>query len=224
MTCFCIPIFFPFTKRLITIIALSYLCNASSCGCTHEQEQPQVFHPQWSELNLEEKKLPKDQCIFTKFGFAQLRFQVTNSQQPLHPNDNLLDCKKNIVQTDSSKLSWVLTPKFYGTLTKESFPKTFKEGMQYRAYKPDETGGIPLVFLDEWLAIDPDSKEAIFIIATGLEGKLGVSEPLKEALKSKKEKKEIQDYFILRSTSAVEQHNSCVKAGKKVFTFIHTAG
>ncbi|WP_114910395.1 hypothetical protein [Cardinium endosymbiont of Sogatella furcifera] len=185
-----------------------------------------MLHPDWEYLNELESNLPKNKCIFTKFGTGGLRLQVTHQQQPFNARDCFKQCEKNIIHTDQNVNSWVVTPNFYGSVTEEKFPKTMQTGMRYRFHKDDKADGIPLSFLEEWLAIDPaiDPKEAILIIATGIEGKLGVSDALKKALKDKQDQGAIKAYYIARSKEAVRLHNRCIKEGKTVFTFIHMAG
>lgn len=207
-----------------SFIAIVPLCVLVATSCPSEEQKIETLHPLWSELNESEDNLDKDKCTFTKLGTGGLRFHVTNHQKPFNSDGFCSKSENNIVQTDTKVYNWFVTPNFYGSVTEDKFPKTMQTGMKYRFCKDDKEGGVPLPFLEEWLSIDPDYKETILIISTGLEGKLGVSESLKKALKDKKEKGEIQDYKILKSKYAVIEHNRCVKEGKKVFTFIHTAG
>ncbi len=210
-------------KALMAVFPLCLL--GGSCPSESAKEQPSTFHPGWHVLNDSEENLDKDKCLITKCGLGVLRFHVTDQQKCFNPDDfDLKGEKNNIVQMKPGVAYLVLTPNFYGSVTEEVFPKTMRDGMKYRNFD-DKKGGIPLSFLEEWLAVDPiDCKDAILIIATGIEGNLGVSESLKKALRDKKEKGAVQDYTILRSGEAVRAHNSYVKEGKKVFTFIHTAG
>ena len=196
----------------------------SACPSESESEQPKASHPLWSDFNESEDKLDKDKCIVTKLGRAGLRFHVAGHQKCFNINDACNKSESNIVQTDTDRkvVDWILTPNFYGSLTKEKFPKTFEKGMISKVDNNDKEGGVPVSFLEEWLAIDPmDYTNAILIVSTGVEGKLGVSGLFKEALKAKKEKAKIKDYEILKSTDAIRVHNRYIKEGKKVFTFIH---
>ncbi|WP_243518493.1 MULTISPECIES: hypothetical protein [unclassified Candidatus Cardinium] len=209
----------PLVKSLL-VIPLCLL--GSSCPDKSEEREDRKNHPIWSEVNDSEDKLNEDHCIITKLGLSRLRFHVAKHQACFHAADCYPTSEKNILDTNKEQINWILTPNFYGCLTLEKFPKTSQIGMKSRAYD-DQEGGIPPSFLEEWLAIDPiDYKEAILIVSTGVEGKLGVRELLKRNLKNKKEKGEIQDYKILRSKYAATYHNQCVKEGKRVFTFIHT--
>lgn len=215
------------SSLLKSLIAIALVCLLGASSCPAEKQEFETLHPRWSELNEPENELPKDKCVVTKLGLHKLRFHVTDDQQALHANDAALKSNDNIVQTDIRAINWVLTPHFYGSVTPEKFPQTMDCGMKYRFDSDDKEAGIPLPFLAEWLAVDPIegyNKAIILIISEGIEGKLGVSESLRKALESKKEKGEIQDYKILNTRHAVVQHNRYVKEGKKVFTFIHTAG
>jgi len=185
-------------------------------------------HPIWDLLNNSEDKLDEGQCVITKLGFKCMRFHATKSQQRLS-DDFLTDEGSYIVEVPDSIIDIVLTPGCYTGVTDQKFPKTLQAGpMQYCFVKQDKDAsdiGIPAVFLDELLGIDPmEAKDAIVIISTGITGKLVANKALIEQLKSKKKAGIIQDYEILRTAFAVHNHNKYVKQGKKVFTFIHTAG
>ncbi|MCT4697406.1 MAG: hypothetical protein V3581_02330 [Candidatus Cardinium sp.] len=202
------------------------LCLLWAGACPSEKQKDETLHPKWDQLNEPEDKFPENQCIFTKFGAEGFRLHVTHQQQPFNTRDCFKQFEKNIIHTDQNVNSWVVTPHFYGSVTEEKFPKTMQAGMRYRFDKDDTADGIPLSFLEEWLAIDSaiDPKEAILIVSTGIEGKLGVSDALKKALKDKQDQGAIKAYYIVRSKEAVRLHNRCVKEGETVFTFIHMAG
>ncbi|MGI2262161.1 hypothetical protein ACRRVA_02540 [Candidatus Cardinium hertigii] len=216
-----------FLKALVVIIPVCFL-GASSCP--GEKKEMEDHHPRWLELNESEEDLPEDKCRVTKLDLGKMRFHIASGQKPIHCNDATFQVKNNMVQTDkadSEAFDWVLTPNFYGRVTSEKFPETIKCGMKHRVNHDDKEGGLPKEFLDECCAIDPikgDPKEIILIIGKGIEGKLAVSESLQEALKKKKQNNEIQDYEILTTTDAAKRHNKYIKEGKKVYTFIHTAG
>ncbi len=218
---YCISFLSYLMRSLIVIVLLCVLLTSS---CTDHEEVKENFHPIWAYLNEKEDHLDEDKCIFTKFGGVGLRFHVTPHQTPFNLKDFYSEYQKNIIQTHTKVNNWVLTPNFYGSMTEAKFPKTLQAGMKYKFHSDNKEFGIPVEFLEEWLAIDPiDHKDAILIISTGIEGKLGVSELLKKALKDKKNKGEIKAYTILMSKHAVIKHNTYVKEGEKVFTFIHTA-
>ncbi len=197
-------------------------------SCPSDKVKHITPHPEWHVLNELENKLDKGKCIITKCGLKALRFHVTDRQKCFNPNGFGANVTGNIVQTDSETINVVLTPNFYGSITEEKFSKTIKEGMKYKHYYDEDKGkkaGLPLPFLEEWLAIDPiNAQDAILIISIGIDGKLGVSESLDNPLKAKKKKGEIKDFRILETGYAIRRHNEFVKEGKKVFTFIHTAG
>ncbi|MGI2298872.1 hypothetical protein ACRRVB_03750 [Candidatus Cardinium hertigii] len=206
------------------------VCLLEASSCSAEKQEIGVYHPRWSELNEPEKDFPEDKCLVTKLELGKMRFHIARDQKPLHDGDTAFKFNNNMVQTDKADkeaFDWILTPNFYGRVTSEKFPETIKSGMKYRVNHDDKEGGIPKEFLDEWLAIDPieeGSKAIVLIIAKGIEGKLDISKSLQEALKTKKQNNAIQDYEILPTKHAVIRHNKYVKEGKKVYTFIHTAG
>ncbi|CAH2559822.1 hypothetical protein [Cardinium endosymbiont of Oedothorax gibbosus] len=210
-----------------SLIAIVPLCLLWASTCPSEKKESETLHPRWEVINISEDNLDKDKCTITKCRLGALRFHVTDRQKCFNSNDSCAESENNIVDTqDTEENNWVLTPNFYGSVTKEKFPKTMQTGMKYK-FKPNlsKEYGIPFSFLEEWLAVDPiDYKDVILIIATGIGGKLGVSEPLEKALEDKKGKGAIRDYRMLTTKGAIIRHNQYVKEGKKVFTFIHTAG
>lgn len=205
------------------------LCLWGLSSCNSVGMEADCFHPIWCYVNEDEgDQACKDKCMVTKFGWQKLRFHVSDVQKCLNSGD-FCKLKENIVETNTDLVNWVLTPCFYGCVTNEKFPATMQAGIKYKynldkyKYNNGEMFGMPVQFLDELLAIE-DHKDAIVILSTGINDKLGISKALEEKLKIKKEKGEIQDYFIKKSVSAVALHNRYVKKGQKTFTFIHTAG
>ncbi|UWW96503.1 MAG: hypothetical protein NMK33_03510 [Candidatus Cardinium sp.] len=214
-------------KPVMAIIPLVLLVASS---CPSEKQKNQVGHPKWAVWNISEDNLDKEKCTITKCGFKALRFHPAPHQTPFKVNDFFTKFENNIIGTNSEY--WVLTPNFYGSLTKKNFPKTL-EAIKHRFNdngRYNKEDGVPEVFFKELLDIelnrkqDPDPKQAIFIISTGIGGKLGVSESLKKFLKDKEKNGEILGYITPTTQLAIEKHNSYVKEGKKVYTFIHTAG
>lgn len=212
------PLIFPFVKRFLWLGCALYCLGFSSCK-DPKDEQVKHCHPIWFWLNDDEQEVPKDRCVFTKLGWEKLRCHVTDSQQCFNGND-FSKSKKNMVEVVGGIPGWVVTPSFYGSVTHEKFPKTMEVGIKHQY--GSQGHGLPAQFLEELLTIE-DHKGAIVIISIGMEGQLGVSKELVDMIKKKKEKGEIGDYAICRSAIAVESHNTHVKEGKKVFTFICTS-
>ncbi|WP_339043782.1 hypothetical protein [Cardinium endosymbiont of Tipula unca] len=211
------PLIFSLGKRFVLLIYTLCFLGLSSCK-DPKDEHTRSCHPIWFWLNDDEKEIPKDRCIFTKLGWERLRCHVTDLQQCFNGND-FSKPEKNMVEVVGNIPGWVVTPSFYGSVTNEKFPKTMEIGIKHQ-YGSKEYG-LPAQFLEELLAME-DHKEAIVIVSTGMEGQLGVSQELVNRIKKKKEKGEIENYFICRSTIAVATHNTYAKEGKKVFTFICT--
>ncbi|HLP34618.1 MAG TPA: hypothetical protein VK133_01335 [Amoebophilaceae bacterium] len=190
-----------------------------SCQSTKE-EQAEVWHPIWFALNADEKLIHHNQCIITKMGWEAIRFHPADTQECLTPAA-FQSNRAHLQEANHTATYLVFTPSFYGALTKAHFPRTLQQGIQYK--HGGKVGGLPESFLEELLALE-DVPEATVILATGMEGRLGISSALEAALKKKKEAGAIQDYKLLKSIAAVTYHNQLVKEGKKVYTCIHTAG
>ncbi|TDG95180.1 hypothetical protein [Cardinium endosymbiont of Culicoides punctatus] len=198
-----------------------FLCFLGLFACEKPKDTAtSIYHPIWSELNDDEKDLPKDRCIFTKFGFERLRFHVTDGQQCFNTNESTFSkSEKNIIEIGKEITKWVVTPKFYGSVTSEKFPRTMQLGIKHKY--GGKKHGLPATFLEELLAIE-NAKDAIVILSTGRQGLLGISKELENMLQEKRKKGEIENYLICNSTKAIKEHNDYVKQGKKVFTFICT--
>lgn len=207
----------------------SFLCGLRTCAacagmfllaCDPVQYEEKVWHPLWFALNADETQPPADQCVVTKMGWEAIRFRPGRTQLCLTSEAFRTDRKK-IRETIPTATYLVFTPSFYGALSQKHFPRTLQAGIRYK--NGGKTGGLPEPFLEELLALE-DARDSILILATGMKGRLGIDEALEMALKQKKEAGEIQDYKIRTTIPAVEYHNRLVQAGKRVHTFLHTAG
>jgi hypothetical protein len=214
-----------FFRRFIASCSLlmgSICMGIALVACHHTKEETEEgWHPKWFALNADESKIPSDQCIITKMGWETIRFHTTNKQKCLTP-DAFLPNRNNFQEANDTATYLVFAPSFYGALTEAYFPRTLQEGIRYK--NNGKVGGLPESFVEELLALEEDGRAATVILATGMEGRLGISQPLEMALKKKKKEGAIQDYKLLKSIAAVNYHNQLVKEGKKVCTFIHTAG
>ena len=210
--------------RCVALFALVCFCGVSTCDPGTSQYEG--VHPIWRFLNQDEDKLDKDTNVITKLGLGRLRFHVTDQQEYLNDDMALNKNQNNIVDTDNIDDNWVLTPHFYGHVTKAAFPKTMAVGINHQY--GDDARGVPEHFIEELLALKKDDakqsdiKKAVIIISTGFDGRLGACQKLKDVLKQKKLAGEIQDYVICTSRYAALAHNKHVKAKNPVFTFIHT--
>ncbi|MEM9416888.1 MAG: hypothetical protein AAF963_00870 [Bacteroidota bacterium] len=62
----------------------------------------------------------------------------------------------------------------------------------------------------------------VVIVSIGVREALGISQEAEDYLKKLEEEGKIGEYYILNSKEVPARHNACVKAGKKVYTLLHT--
>ena len=154
---------------------------------------------------------------------------LASAQQPvikaLKWGHTIICMPNGTLKETKDKTDWVLTPQGcqpwdYKEFGRASGDKKMGHLWPKRPKNKQGTGVLPYAI--KGLLSNANGSGIVVIVSIGVHGDLGISQAAKDYLEELKTKGKIEAYHILNSKQVPARHNACVKAGKQVYTLLHT--
>ncbi|MEL6606659.1 MAG: hypothetical protein AAFP88_00190 [Bacteroidota bacterium] len=177
-----------------------------ACCVSCDTHDPQILDA-WPYIAPKEiLEAPRQQAIIQELDWGKIIIKM--------PNDNL--------KQTSNREDWWFTPQDCKKWDYKTLGQEFKKREEEIKHITNTEGTGVLPYAIQGLLKGVQGPNIVVIVSTGVDDALGVSDLTREHLKKLKEDKIIEKYYILNSKKVPKVHNECVKAGKRVYTLLHT--